>query len=259
MPECIDHVGAELDRPLQRRRAEAVVDRAARRRRRWAIVGQRADVADLGQRVGRRLGEQQPACSAAPRRATASTSVCETKRGLDAELGELLPNSLIVEPNTLCEQITWSPAFSSAHAEQQDRAMPLAVRDARLGAFERGQPALDHRHRRVGEARVDEGLFLVGEARAPRSRRRAGRSCWSGTAPRSSRPTALGGRPSRTASVSRRAVRRQVDARDLRRSRRSGRLGRALQRQARRGRRRRRPRRPARLRAAPPSPRSRRR
>ena len=43
--------------------------------------------------------------------------------------------------------------------------MPLEVRDAGLGALERGQAALHHRHRRIGEARVDERLFLVGEAR----------------------------------------------------------------------------------------------
>ena len=53
-----DQVGAELDRPLQRRRAEAVVDR---QQRAGVVrdVGQRADVAHLGQRIGRRLGEQQ--------------------------------------------------------------------------------------------------------------------------------------------------------------------------------------------------------
>ena len=34
---------------------------------------------------------------------------------------------------------------------------------ARLGAFERGEPRLEHRDRRVGEARVDVARLFVGE------------------------------------------------------------------------------------------------
>jgi hypothetical protein len=56
----VDHqVGAELQRPLQRRRAEAIVDRqqtAAAVR----DLGEQADIHHLGQRVGRRLAEKEP-------------------------------------------------------------------------------------------------------------------------------------------------------------------------------------------------------
>ena len=66
----VDHqVCAVLDRSLQRRRAETVVDgepgTGVLRNRR-----QGSNVADLGQRIGRRLGEQQLACSAGPHPAT---------------------------------------------------------------------------------------------------------------------------------------------------------------------------------------------
>ena len=82
-----DEVGAELDRPLQRRRAEAVVDR---QQRAGVVrdVGQRADVADLGQRIGRRLGEQQ--LRVRPHRRLPFGDVgLRDEGGLDAELGEL--------------------------------------------------------------------------------------------------------------------------------------------------------------------------
>ncbi len=35
--------------------------------------------------------------------------------------------SLMVEPNTLCEQMMWSPAFSSPMHSSRMAAMPLAV------------------------------------------------------------------------------------------------------------------------------------
>ena len=167
---------------------------------------QRADVADLGQRIGRRFGEQQLRVRldrAAPfaRRRSARRSVVSTPNFANSR-----PSSMIVEPNTLCEQMTWSPAFSRPMPSSRIALMPLDVRDAGFGAFERGEAALEHRHRRVGEARIDEGFFLVGEARRGRSRRRAARSCWSGTAPRSSRPmrSAAGLRAPRACRAARR-------------------------------------------------------
>ena len=130
-----------------------------------AIVGQRADVADLGQRIGRRLGEQQLRVRLHRARARRRRRSARRSSSRRRTCANSRPNSMIVEPNTLCEQITWSPAFSRPMPSSRIALMPLDGADAGLGAFERGQAALHHRHRRVGEARVDERLFLVGEAR----------------------------------------------------------------------------------------------
>ena len=54
-------------------------------------------------------------------------SVCETKVVLTPNLANSRPNSMIVEPNTLCEQTTWSPAFSSAMPRSRMAPMPLEV------------------------------------------------------------------------------------------------------------------------------------
>ena len=64
-----DDVGAELDRLLERRRTEAVVD-AQQRTGTLRDAGQRCDVADLGQRVGRCLQRTAASCWAAPLPAT---------------------------------------------------------------------------------------------------------------------------------------------------------------------------------------------
>jgi hypothetical protein len=45
----------------------------------------------------------------------------------------------MVAPNTLREHTTWSPAFSSAMHQQQDRAHAAARADAGLGALQRRQ------------------------------------------------------------------------------------------------------------------------
>ena len=82
-------------------------------------------------------------------------------------------------PKTPRAVTMWSPAFSRPNTIVVIAAMPVAGGHARLGAFERGQPVLEHAHRGVGEARVDVvfrrgvrelarglGGALVDEARA---------------------------------------------------------------------------------------------
>ena len=55
-----------------------------------------------------------------------AASVCETKLVSTPNLPKSW-NSLIVEPNTLCEQTTWSPALSRPMISSAIAAMPLAV------------------------------------------------------------------------------------------------------------------------------------
>ena len=56
-----------------------------------------------------------------------ATSVCETKLVSTPNLPNSLPKSLMVEPNTDCEQITWSPAFKRPMHISMMAAMPLEV------------------------------------------------------------------------------------------------------------------------------------
>ena len=55
------------------------------------------------------------------------TSVCETKVVSTPNLANSRPNSMTVEPNTLCEQTTWSPAFSRPMPSSRIALMPLDV------------------------------------------------------------------------------------------------------------------------------------
>ena len=80
-------VGAER-RTLQRRRGEAVVHREQRAGA-ARDVGERRDVADLGQRVGRRLGEQQLRVGRSARRARRRRRFCGTKVDSTPNLREL--------------------------------------------------------------------------------------------------------------------------------------------------------------------------
>jgi hypothetical protein len=134
-----DVVGAVLDRPLQCGRAEAVVDGEPGSRA-VGDVGQGADVAHLGERVGRRLGEQQP--RVLPQRPAPFADVCLRDEGrLDAELGELAAEQHHGRAEHALRADDVVARLEQAHAEQQDRAHPARRRNARLRALERGEAA----------------------------------------------------------------------------------------------------------------------
>ena len=56
-----------------------------------------------------------------------ATLVCETKLVSTPNFANSRPSSMIVAPNTLCEQITWSPAFSRPRPIKRIAPMPLAA------------------------------------------------------------------------------------------------------------------------------------
>src|SRR5467141_963867 len=57
-------------------------------------------------------------------------------------------------------------ALQQRHGGGEDRRHAGGGGDAGLGALERGKAVLEHRNRRVGEARVDEAALAAGEARS---------------------------------------------------------------------------------------------
>ncbi len=56
-----------------------------------------------------------------------ATSVCETNVVSTPNFANSRPNSITVEPNTLREQTTWSPALRSPMPSSRIALMPLAV------------------------------------------------------------------------------------------------------------------------------------
>ena len=157
-----DRVGAELQRPLQRRRAEAVVDQRGRRCRDRA-------------RPARRCRRSRSADWTAFRR-TAAVCGCRPPRArpkgrrvdeahLDAERASTARKELHRRAEHAGAQTTWSPAFSVARHAARIARHAGRGRDAVLGALERGEALLEHRHRRVGEARIDVCPLRRREAR----------------------------------------------------------------------------------------------
>ena len=74
---------------------------------------------------------------------------------LDAEPPRIWSKSCTVAPNTAFEHTTWSPRLQQRHRGGEDRRHARGGGDAGLRALERGEPVLEHRHRGIGEARVD--------------------------------------------------------------------------------------------------------
>ena len=94
------------------------------------------------------------------------------ERGLDAELARTRGRS---STDRRAEHALRADHVIAGLQQPQARAAgsrpcrwTVAMQASR--AFERGQAALHHHHRRIGEARVDEGLLFVGEARRGRGR-----------------------------------------------------------------------------------------
>ena len=71
------------------------------------------------------------------------TSVCDTKLVSTPNFANSRPSSMIVEPNTLCEQTTWSPDFKSPITSSRIALMPLDV------AMQASVPSIAARRRSI--------------------------------------------------------------------------------------------------------------
>ena len=160
----MDHeVGAELERLLQRRRAEAVVDReqhAALVR----DVGERADIGDRGQRIRRRL-EERDARVGAHRRAPGFVVVGPHIRNLDAELHHVAIEQRDRGAEHAVRTDDVIAGLQQRHARREDRRHAGAGADARRAAFHRRQALLEAAHGRIREARIDVALLGLREPR----------------------------------------------------------------------------------------------
>jgi len=161
-----DQIGPQSGRLRQRGRAKAVVN-GQQRARAMRQFGQRADVADFGQRVGRRFGKQQPGIGL-ERRLPLGQVGLRHERAFNPKLGEFTADQPDGRAKHRLRADHMVAAFEQPHAHQQDRRHAAGSANAGLGAFHRGQALLHARNRGVAETRIDVALFLVGKA--PRGR-----------------------------------------------------------------------------------------
>ncbi len=156
-------VRAQLQRLLQRRRAEAVVDHQHR------ALGvsnfrQRLDVYQLGQRVGRRFDEQQLGVGL-DRRIPAG----QVRQGhvidFDAEALEVLFEQTDGRAEHAARDQNMVAGAAQAHDHCHDRSHASGSSHGLLGAFQRGNTLFERAHCRVGVARVDVARYFASKAR----------------------------------------------------------------------------------------------
>ena len=159
-----DAIGAELQRVLQQRRGEHVVDD----QRRAVLVhdlGDGGDVDDLERRIGRRFRERPSWCSGARAARHASRSRALDQRRGDAEARQQFLDDIEARAEQRPGRDDVIAGLELAHQRGGDRRHAARGGARRLGAFEQRHAALEHRHRRIGEARIDEARLVALEAR----------------------------------------------------------------------------------------------
>ena len=158
-----DHIGAEGERPLQRRRAEAVVHHqqrpgAAR------DAGHRGQIGHLAQGVRRRLQVQQ-AGVLAQRVAPAPRRQQRHEADLDAEFGQIARKQRVRGAEHIARAQHVVTRFEQRHGGAEDSGHPRGRRHAGLGAFEKRQALFEAAHRGVGIARINVAGHVSGKAR----------------------------------------------------------------------------------------------
>ena len=157
-----DAVGAELERVLEQRRREHVVDHQ-RRARRVRDLGDRRDVEHLERRIGRALQEER--LGVRPHRLAPLLEVgaVDQRRG-DAVARQVLLDHVAAgaEQRLGGDDVVAGPDL--AHQRGGDRRHAGRGRARGLRAFERRHALLEHGHGRIGEARILVARLLALEA-----------------------------------------------------------------------------------------------
>ena len=153
----------EFERALQDRRAEAVVHRQQRTAA-FRHCGNRGDVGNFGERIGRRLQKEQ-LCIRAHRRLPFGHIGGGNVSRLDAEFLDDVVEQVDRRAEDAARGDDVVAALQQPHHARQDRRHAGSHRDALFRAFQRGEPLLEHRHGRIGEARIDVARLLADEAR----------------------------------------------------------------------------------------------
>ena len=156
-------VGAQRERPLQRRRAEAVVhDQQTSVAPR--DVGKRPHVGDLSQRIGGRLQKQQARLRAdrpLPRLQVAQFD----EVGGNPELAQVIVEQQRGAAEKAVRRDDVVARLEQRDAHRVDRRHAGGGGDAGRAAFQRRQPPFERAHRGIGEARIDVARLCAGKPR----------------------------------------------------------------------------------------------
>ena len=154
-----DDVGAHLQRPLQHRRGEHVVDDEAGA----GPMGQLRDpgqVDDLQGRVGRRFQEHAGRLAAERRFPLAEVGAIDELR-LDAVAGQQLGDDVVARPEQGARRHHAVAGLQSGEQGGEHRGHAARRGPALRGPFEEGQPLLEHGNGGVGVARIDVAFLLA--------------------------------------------------------------------------------------------------
>ena len=158
----MDHkVGTELERALQRRRAEAVVDREQRTGL-MGDLGNGGDIDQFGQRVGGRFDEEQPRIR--PDRGAIACQIGRRNEArLDPELRKHIGEQLLrrAEKPSRCHHVV--TRFQQRHDHRQDRRHAGCRGDTGFAALERREPCLHRGDGGIGKARIDVAILCARE------------------------------------------------------------------------------------------------
>ena len=124
--------------------------------------GQRPDIGDFGQRVGRRFEEEQLRFRPdrrRPRRRVGLRHESRRNAGARHDVRKQLHGGA-EQPAGRDDMVA---VLQVGEAGGHDRRHAAGRGDAILGAFQRGEALLEHGHGRVGEAGVDVAFLLAGE------------------------------------------------------------------------------------------------
>ncbi len=158
-----DAIGAELQRMLQQRRGEHVVDDEGRASP-MHDLGDAGDVDEFERRIGRRFEERRLGVRTQSRPPRVKIRAVDQGR-CDAETRQQLLDHIETRTEQSPRGDDMVARLELAHERGGDGGHAARRRARRLGAFEQRHPLLEHRDRRIGEARIDEARIVALEAR----------------------------------------------------------------------------------------------
>ena len=125
-------------------------------------IGQGANIANLGQRIGWRLGKQQLGVrlqGGTPLGQVRLRNKCRDH----TEFGKLLAEQVQCRAEYRTRAHHMVASLEQAHAHHEGGAHAGRRADGGLSAFERSQTPLETRHGRIGGARIGEAFLGAGE------------------------------------------------------------------------------------------------
>ena len=127
-------------------------------------LGDGGDVDELERRIGRRFEERRLGVRTQRRPPGVEIGAVDQGRG-DAEARQQLLDHIETRAEQSPRGDDVVARLELAHERGGDGGHAARGRARRLGAFEQRHPLLEHRHGRIGEARIDEARILALEAR----------------------------------------------------------------------------------------------